>query len=55
MNAGNLVYVLWPHGDTDEEKNRLALVLDGLTQEMLDYEIQVIHEFVKAKMAWSKF
>ena len=29
MNPGNLVYVLWPHGDTDEAKNRPALVLDG--------------------------
>jgi CDP-6-deoxy-D-xylo-4-hexulose-3-dehydrase len=29
MDTGNLVYVLWPHGDTDEVKNRPALVLDG--------------------------
>jgi len=29
MNTGNLVYVLWPHGDTDEGKNRPALILDG--------------------------
>jgi hypothetical protein len=29
-----------------KKKNRLALVLDGLTQEMLDYEIKVIREFV---------
>jgi len=29
MDTGNLVYVLWPHGDTDEVKNRPALILDG--------------------------
>jgi CDP-4-dehydro-6-deoxyglucose reductase, E1 len=29
MKSGDLVYVSWPHGDTDKEKNRPALVLDG--------------------------
>ena len=29
MNTGSLVYVLWPHGDTDEGKNRPALILNG--------------------------
>ena len=29
MNTGSLVYVQWPHGDTNERKNRPALVLDG--------------------------
>ncbi|MEI8294339.1 MAG: lipopolysaccharide biosynthesis protein RfbH [bacterium] len=29
MDTGNLVYVLWPHSDTDDGKNRPAVVLDG--------------------------
>jgi len=29
MKPGDLVYVLWPHSDTDGAKNRPALVLDG--------------------------
>ena len=29
MKPGDLVYVIWPHSDTDGAKNRPALVLDG--------------------------
>jgi CDP-6-deoxy-D-xylo-4-hexulose-3-dehydrase len=29
MNPGDLVYVVWPHGDAEGAKNRPGLVLDG--------------------------